>query len=606
MGNLRKHCLSFILIILATVLVQATDASAWWNENWTARKKITFDATTSGGDINATVTDVPVMIRLHTGNFVFQQAKQDGSDIRFVGSDDLTQLKHHFEVFDAVEEMAVVWVKVPKISGATKQDFIYLYYGNEEAQKGEDKAGTFDKNTVAQFHFSETEGQPKDMTGYGNNAATFTGSLGLPSIIGKGVSFSGGNDRMVIPSNPSLDISGGFTFSTWAKVGTPQKDAYLLSREEGDNAITVGIDNMRLYCRVKSGKDVTLLTNDKAIIPSNDWHHIAVTAEHKGKVALYIDAVQVYSVDLSSVLPNMANEIFIGASGNGDHAYTGEMDELSLSNTARTDAWVKTMASSQNPQSKLLSFGNEEGYEGGGGKSMQYIGVVVRETTIEGWAVIAVTFVIFAWSVVIFADKISVIRKMTRGNAEFRKEIEGLSDVFDVKEDEDAFGESPQYQILSEGRKLLAKRFNDKSYPGYLTRSAINSFQVELERNAVLITQRLHSKLVVLTIAIAGGPFLGLLGTVWGVMNTFAAMALVGEANIMAIAPGVASALACTIAGLLLAIPALFGYNYLTTRIKDISAEMYVFIDELAAGIEENYSEESIRTGDREERRVAG
>lgn len=86
--------------------------------------------------------------------------------------------------------------------------------------------------------------------------------------------------------------------------------------------------------------------------------------------------------------------------------------------------------------------------------------------------------------------------------------------------------------------------------------------------------------------AISGGPFLGLLGTVWGVMNTFAAMAAAGEANIMAIAPGVASALSTTVMGLIVAIPALFGYNFLTSRIKEITADLAIFIDEFALKVE--------------------
>jgi biopolymer transport protein ExbB len=604
MFSRRTRCLPFIIFLIAIMLAQATDASAWWNENWKSRKKITFDATTSGADIKATVMDVSVLVRLHSANFNFQRAKPDGSDIRFVGSDDLTQLKHHFETFDSAEEMATVWVKVPKISGATKQDFIYVYYGNEQAMKGEDQAGTYDKNVVALFHFSEAQGAPKDSTGYANTVSGFTGSQGLPSIVGKGITLSGGNDKMIIQSKPSLDLSGGFTFAAWVKMGAAQKDAYLMSREDEGNAITIGIENTRLYCRVKTGKDATLMTSDKAVIAPGDWHHVAVTAEHKGNVALYIDAVQVYNVDLSSILPNIANEVYIGASINGDHAFAGEMDELSLSNLARSDAWVRAMFASQTPQSKISTFGNEEGYEGTSSKSMQYIGVVLRETTVEGWAVIAITFIIFAWSLVIFVDKINIIRNMTKGNAEFRSAISGLMNVFDLKGEEGQFGSSPLYQIMRQGGNVLTKQFNDKAYPGYLMRSAINSFQVEMERNAVLISQRLNAKLVVLTIAIAGGPFLGLLGTVWGVMNTFAAMALVGEANIMAIAPGVASALACTISGLLLAIPALFAYNYLTTRIKEISAEMYIFIDEIGANIEENYGEDSMRKPRHEEMRA--
>jgi biopolymer transport protein ExbB len=91
--------------------------------------------------------------------------------------------------------------------------------------------------------------------------------------------------------------------------------------------------------------------------------------------------------------------------------------------------------------------------------------------------------------------------------------------------------------------------------------------------------------MVLLTIAIAGGPFLGLLGTVMGVMITFAAIASTGDVNINAIAPGIAAALAATVAGLAVAIPSLFGYNYLLTLIKDITADMRVFSDEFVAAL---------------------
>ena len=97
--------------------------------------------------------------------------------------------------------------------------------------------------------------------------------------------------------------------------------------------------------------------------------------------------------------------------------------------------------------------------------------------------------------------------------------------------------------------------------------------------------QRLARQMVLLTIAISGGPFLGLLGTVVGVMITFAAIAASGDVNVNAIAPGIAAALVATVAGLAVAIPALFGYNYLITRIKNITADMQVFVDEFVTRI---------------------
>ena len=117
----------------------------------------------------------------------------------------------------------------------------------------------------------------------------------------------------------------------------------------------------------------------------------------------------------------------------------------------------------------------------------------------------------------------------------------------------------------------------------------LKTLRTELDKRYIQETQRLNGNLTVLTMAISGGPFLGLLGTVWGVMNTFAAMAEAGEANIMAIAPGVASALSTTVVGLVVAIPALFAYNFLTTQIRDITADLAVFVDEFAVKAENGF-----------------
>ena len=111
-----------------------------------------------------------------------------------------------------------------------------------------------------------------------------------------------------------------------------------------------------------------------------------------------------------------------------------------------------------------------------------------------------------------------------------------------------------------------------------------------MDASQTRMTQRLQSQMVLLTIAISGGPFLGLLGTVVGVMITFAAIAATGDVNVNAIAPGTAAALVATVAGLGVAIPCLFGYNWLNSRIKEIVADMRVFVDEFVTRIAEHYS----------------
>ena len=80
------------------------------------------------------------------------------------------------------------------------------------------------------------------------------------------------------------------------------------------------------------------------------------------------------------------------------------------------------------------------------------------------------------------------------------------------------------------------------------------------------------------------------LGTVVGVMITFAAIAAAGDVNVNAIAPGIAAALVATVAGLAVAIPALFGYNWLASQIKNVSADMTVFADEFLTKAAELHS----------------
>jgi biopolymer transport protein ExbB len=123
-----------------------------------------------------------------------------------------------------------------------------------------------------------------------------------------------------------------------------------------------------------------------------------------------------------------------------------------------------------------------------------------------------------------------------------------------------------------------------------LSPQAIDAIRATMDATLVRLTQKLQANMVLLTIAIAGGPFLGLLGTVVGVMITFAAIAASGDVNVNSIAPGIAAALVATVAGLGVAIPSLFGYNWLNTKIRETNANMRVFVDEFVARVAEQYS----------------
>ena len=119
--------------------------------------------------------------------------------------------------------------------------------------------------------------------------------------------------------------------------------------------------------------------------------------------------------------------------------------------------------------------------------------------------------------------------------------------------------------------------------------AGFDSVKVAMERGVSTEALSLEKGMIILSTAVAGGPFIGLLGTVWGVMETFAGIAKVQGASLVAMAPGVAAALLATVVGLFVAIPAMFVYNYMITMIRAITQELDNFTAEYATAIEHAY-----------------
>ena len=134
---------------------------------------------------------------------------------------------------------------------------------------------------------------------------------------------------------------------------------------------------------------------------------------------------------------------------------------------------------------------------------------------------------------------------------------------------------------LSEVKPLIAD--------GSVTVADINSSERAIERNMLMQVTSLKRGLAVLATVGSTAPFVGLLGTTMGVVNSFTGMAQSGSGGLAAIGGGIAEALITTAFGLLVAIPAVWAYNYFTTKIDNLTAEMtYVskeMVDYLIKGV---------------------
>jgi biopolymer transport protein ExbB/TolQ len=140
-----------------------------------------------------------------------------------------------------------------------------------------------------------------------------------------------------------------------------------------------------------------------------------------------------------------------------------------------------------------------------------------------------------------------------------------------------------------EGTKEAQTDMFSRSITTKISTASFDSVRVALERAVSAQTLSLEKGMIILSTAVAGGPFIGLLGTVWGVMETFAGIGIKQAASLTAMAPGVSAALLATVAGLFVAIPAMFAYNYMITTIRGISQELDNFTAECATAIEHAY-----------------
>lgn len=615
------HLLPALLLFTASILAPVRTAHAaeknWWDAKWTIRKEITIDTSGKGVAIAEPIGTSAVLVRLHEGVFSFMSSKEDGSDLRFVADDHKTVLKHHVEKWDSLLNEAYVWVQVPDIKPAAAST-IWLYYGNGEAPAPEAAKETYEASTTLVYHFTDSG---KDSSPTGANAE------GAPapaagSLIGAGLRVFG-QAPIKVPAPPLPEFAPGapLTVSVWVKPSALQPNAVIFSRRDGANSFILGLNNGIPFVEVNKQR-----SSDGAPIAAGGWHHIAAVAD-AGTITVYLDGKSYGAV--SAAIPSIKTPVEIDKDSTTTDlvGFTGEIDELQIAKTARPAGFIRFAAVNQGSTSdaaKLVAVGADEASdheeEGEIMKHLTLITDISKDLTFDGWVVIflCTLLAVVGWGIAV--GKVMYLNTIEKASAEFMKRWEKISNDLTAIDTEDAESvknlggsvsgkvqklmyQSPLYQLYHLGAQEISNRMksfrkvtfnpNEKKEAKIMGLSgrSIQAIKATLHGGMVREVQKLNGKLVFLTIGIAGGPYLGLLGTVIGVMITFAVIAKSGEVEVNSIAPGIAGALLATVAGLAVAIPALFIYSYLSSRIKDVVSNMETFIDEFVTKMAEHYKE---------------
>jgi len=226
--------------------------------------------------------------------------------------------------------------------------------------------------------------------------------------------------------------------------------------------------------------------------------------------------------------------------------------------------------------------------------------------TIAGKIVLLLLAIVSIFSWAIMLTKLRMIRFAQKQNARFLAAFRQDRQPLRLFEKNARFTGSPVFNVYRAGCEemafqLLGSPEVDDTFRARLgiadkiSPAQMGAVNAAMERSVGETAIELESQMILLATAVSGSPFLGLLGTVWGVMDAFTGVAEAGSPNLTAMAPGVSGALITTVTALCVAIPAMFGYNYLVTSIRAAIVKMDNFAAELASEFEHKYVDHNAR-----------
>jgi hypothetical protein len=318
---------------------------SWWDTNWDYRKRLTFE---NGGQIEDLV-NFPVMVKLIPDNFTYAYCQADGDDIRFIDADDSTELDYHFEQW-TYDGTSWIWVEVPQIDGGSATDYIWLYYGNSGAGPDQDEEGTYNGNFVGVWHLHDDF---LDSTAFGNNG-TNQGSTDTGAKIADGQVFNASNSEYVEINSVAGNIStAAGTIEAWIKMSSGMvadgatrgivEIGHNTSAQDKIALMKNTEDTVRAEYRVTGTSHWAANCNLDVRTYAANWKNVTGVwnATH---VLVYENGSLIGTANRSAdINPLNLNQAIIGADATLaiDEFFDGAMDEVRISDVARSDDWIK-------------------------------------------------------------------------------------------------------------------------------------------------------------------------------------------------------------------------------------------------------------------------
>jgi hypothetical protein len=355
----------------ATQSFTLTVVSGWYNSGWRYRKAITIDRTKVG----ATLTNFPFLVS-RTDSDLAARAQSSGNDILFTSSDGVTKLDHQIETYTSGTGALVGWVEVPSLS-TTADTVIYMYYGNASAADQQNAGAVWDSGFKGVWHLSEgptsTAPQFRDSTG-NTNHGTAQGSIAAGAqVAGKvdgSITLDGTSDY--ISTTNQATVPNTVTVEAWFKTTTAsgKKIVGYASDQTGsaeanyDRMLWVGTDG-KLRFGVYDG--VLRIGASAGTVTDGAWHHAVGVYDNVAQtLTLYLDGA-VASIVATGTTPQSytgwwrigSYMMYAGWTNSAAGYFPGSVDEVRVSNTARSAGWITTEYNSQSSPSTFSTTASE-------------------------------------------------------------------------------------------------------------------------------------------------------------------------------------------------------------------------------------------------------
>jgi hypothetical protein len=327
---------SWTMVAPATVIANFTPVSGptWYNPSWSSRKSITINS----GQVTGTLTNFPMLFSVSDATLV-GNVQASGNDILFTLSDGTTKLNHQIESYTSATGTLAAWVKVPSLATGT---VIYMYYGNPSATNQQSASAVWDSNFEMVQHLPNGATlSATDSTANGCNAATLNSTSAAAGEIAGGASFNGSTNSIDFGTGTALNNWTAQTISLWVKAQTGMAQYSRLIEKGSNNEWTLvwnynaGSNQLSVQ---QLGSPYALVTSASPVA-DNTWHKVDVTIS-SGSVGLYVDGALSAQAQSPTGPASTTGTIRLGQYGGGGYYYTGLADELRISNTARSAAWL--------------------------------------------------------------------------------------------------------------------------------------------------------------------------------------------------------------------------------------------------------------------------